>query len=170
MQDIPIRVIAITAEFANTVRNSRKAPQYGHPAHQELAGGYGPCRHCLKPFSVGQEDRILFTYNPFLRIGDVPFPGPVYIHAEECSRYEEDAGYPEQLRQYASVVTAYGDKQKLVAEQHIENGEQPTVVQNFLSDPQVRYVHVRDKSAGCFDFRIERLESVDEEEIQEHKC
>ncbi|MBV9737341.1 MAG: DUF1203 domain-containing protein, partial [Candidatus Eremiobacteraeota bacterium] len=66
------------------MRSLQTAPIYGHPAHIEVATGYGPCRHCLRTFNVGREQRILFTYDPFQGIEDVPLPGPVFIHAVPC--------------------------------------------------------------------------------------
>ncbi len=170
MSETFIRVMTITTEVATKVRQTKKSPQYGHPAHQELAGGYGPCRHCLKVFAIGKDERILFTYNPFQGVDDVPYPGPIYIHAEERERYPETSGYPEHLRKYGSVVSAYGAQQKLLAEEHVDDGSQPSVVERFLIDEAVRYVHVRDKTAGCFDFRIQRLDDAAGEDLQEHKC
>jgi hypothetical protein len=99
---IPIRVIAIPTSVAESVRRTNNAPGYGHPVHIDVASGYGPCRHCLKTFRVGEEKRTLFTYDAFQGIDSLPLPGPVFIHTEECLRYPEDAGYPEALRQYSS--------------------------------------------------------------------
>ncbi len=55
------RVIAIPEQIAQHVRATLKSPQYGHPAHVEVAKGYGPCRSCLQTFHTGEEQRILFT-------------------------------------------------------------------------------------------------------------
>lgn len=68
------------------------------------------------------------------------------------------------------MVSAYGAQQKLLAEEHVDDGSQPSVVESFLADEAVRYVHVRDKSAGCFEFRIQRLNDVDDEDLLEQKC
>src|SRR6476620_2558880 len=59
------RVVAVGSPITDVVRRTLKAPGYGHPAHVEVAAGYGPCRQCLRDFAVGQERRILFTYDPF---------------------------------------------------------------------------------------------------------
>lgn len=59
------KVVSLSKEVADQVRKMQKAPDYGHPAFTEVAGGYGPCRECLRTFHVGQENRILFTYDPF---------------------------------------------------------------------------------------------------------
>jgi hypothetical protein len=44
-------VIAVPETLAQEVRETLKAPRYGHPAHVERATGYGPCRLCLRCFS-----------------------------------------------------------------------------------------------------------------------
>jgi len=71
-------------------------------------------------------------------------------------RHPEDGGYPEGLRQYPSVLDAYGTGRRLVAEVLVDDGRQPKAIEELLSRPDVAYVHVRDKSAGCYDFRVER--------------
>ena len=83
------RVLPIDSKIAEQVRSTLKSPQYGHPAHKELATGYGPCRLCLKQFQTGEEDRILFTYNPFESLDSYPSPGPVFIHAKSCPGYDQ---------------------------------------------------------------------------------
>lgn len=154
---IPIRVIAILSAVAAQVRASKKAPRYGHPAHTEVAGGYGPCRHCLRTFHVGAENRTLFTYDPFDGIGQIPLPGPIFIHTEACERYAEDAGYPRDLRTHAAVLDAYTKGQRLVAQWHADAGGHDAAVQALLQLSDVSYIAVRDKEAGCYDFRIERM-------------
>jgi hypothetical protein len=151
-----IRVIAVPTAVASAVRETGKAPRYGHPAHREVASGYGPCRHCLKAFSVGRENRTLFTYDPFSGLHVTPLPGPVFIHSDHCERYPEDGGYPDGLRQYPSILMAYGKGRHLVAETQVDDGNQPETIQQLLDIAQVDYIHVHDKSAGCFDFRVER--------------
>ena len=51
----PYRIHGIPDALAAGVRTSMRSPQYGHPAHAELAGGYGPCRLCLS--TLRQIDR-----------------------------------------------------------------------------------------------------------------
>lgn len=153
---VPIRIVAIPTKVAELVRSSLKAPGYGHPAHTEVAAGYGPCRHCLRKFAVGEESRILFTYDPFFELESVPLPGPVFVHASGCERYPETAGYPEQLRDIPAVLSAYGDERRLMDEIQVTDGTQPAAINALLQRPEVRYVHVRDLSAGCYDFRVER--------------
>jgi hypothetical protein len=88
-------VTSVPAAIAREVRSSGRSPQYGHPAHAEIASGYGPCRCCLQPFVAGRDRRLLFTFNPF--DDGVPSPGPVFIHADACTPHS-GTGFPPGLR------------------------------------------------------------------------
>ncbi|HZQ91166.1 MAG TPA: DUF1203 domain-containing protein [Terriglobales bacterium] len=151
-----IRVVAMPTYTANKVRESMKSPGYGHPAHVEVATGYGPCRHCLRTFRVGEERRILFTFDPFYGLEPLPLPGPVFIHEEECERYDERGGFPEDLRAHRLTLNAYGAGRRLLAQEYVDDGAVEPVIERLLDDVGVRYVHVRDTEAGCYDFRVER--------------
>jgi Protein of unknown function (DUF1203) len=150
------KVIALPTEVADFVRLRMLAPKYGHPAFRSLANGYGPCRHCLRTFREGQEDRILFTYDPFDQILALPLPGPVFIHADRCDRYREDAGFPEDVRSHRLTVGAYAAGRKLVSEVYVENGNVEPVIEQLFANSSIKYLHVSDTGAGCYDFRIER--------------
>jgi hypothetical protein len=55
------RIQGIPDAIATAARESIKSPEYGHPAHGELATGYGPCRLCLQTFEVGRDERLLLA-------------------------------------------------------------------------------------------------------------
>ena len=152
-----LRVIAIPTEIADKVRATMSSPGYGHAAQTELATGYGPCRHCLRTFRVGEEQRILFTYDPFFGIEPFPLPGPVFIHADECSRYDEAAGFPEDMRSHRLTLDAYASNRRLLSEEHVDEPGIDTALSRLLAVPDVKYVHVRDRDAGCYDFRVEKV-------------
>ena len=151
------RIIAIPPKVADKVRATGKAPGYGHPAHVEIATGYGPCRLCLQTFRIGEESRILFTYDPFFGIEAIPLPGPVFIHAHRCERYPEHGGYPKEMMAHAAVLNAYAKGQNLVARVIVDaNDGHEAKVREVLNRSDVDYIEVRDREAGCFDFRVER--------------
>ena len=52
------RVVAVGSPTTDVVRQTLRSPGYGHPAHVEVAAGYGPCRQCLRDFAVGEDRRI----------------------------------------------------------------------------------------------------------------
>jgi Protein of unknown function (DUF1203) len=154
------RMIAITSLLADKVRETKLSPGYGHPVTAKVATGHGPCRHCLRPFAVGKDVRMLFTLNPFEGVAPIPQPGPVFIHEEACERYDETAGYPAELLPFAAVLDGYDADQMVRSRRMVSDGSQESAVREMMSDPLISYVMVRDGSAGCFDLRVERRENV----------
>ena len=152
----PFRVIAIPSDIADAVRSTHKSPGYGHPAHTETAGSYGPCRHCLRTFAIGREHRVLFTYDPFTGSESLPLPGPVFIHEAPCERYAADAGFPADMRSHPLTFNAYGRGRLLRAQEYVADGRVEPIIERLLARPDIDYIHVRDTRAGCFDFSIER--------------
>jgi hypothetical protein len=150
------RVVAIPSEVAEQVRNTGKSPNYGFPAHREVAAGRAPCRHCLKLIRKNEEELLLFTYDPFRELGEPPLPGPVYIHAAECSRHPESDSIPEEYRGRLLTLEGYGENRELVREIRVREGAEERAAEQMFSEPKIRYVNVRSTEAGCFLFRLER--------------
>jgi len=111
---------------------------------------------CLRTFSAGKERRTLFTYDPFDGVESLPLPGPVFIHAEACERYPEDAGYPAQLQKYPTTFNAYAKGRRLVAQEYVADGNVNETIQRLFLHGDVDYIHARNPEAGCYGFRIER--------------
>lgn len=149
-------VIAIPTKVADLARTTGKAPGYGHPTFTEVATGHGPCRHCLLTFEIGVERRILLTYDPFREVGCPPLPGPIFVHAEPCERHDDSAGYPDQLRGHAVTLQAFGEGRRLLQEEQVADGQVEPTLERMLTREDIKYIHVRDTEAGCYDFRIER--------------
>ena len=154
-------VIAMDEDVAAGVRATRSAPDYGHPAHAEIAADPAPCRVCLDGFSPGAERRLLFTYDPFRDTVDLPLPGPVFIHEDGCARYDAAAGFPPALRDRRLTFNAYGADRTLVARERTEAAaEVDAAIERLLDEPAVEYVHVRSTNAGCFLCRLDRTPSA----------
>jgi hypothetical protein len=153
---IEVRAIALPTEVAEQVWETMKSPGYGHPAFTAIAKGHGPCRHCLKPFRIGEEERTLFTYNPFRERDMIPVPGPVFIHTDRCERFGLESGYPAELLPYGAVIEGYGTEQQVLERRKVSDGTQEAVIREMFENASVRYVMVRDLKAGCFDLRVVR--------------
>jgi hypothetical protein len=153
------RMIAISSELAEKVRETKLSPGYGHPVTAKVATGHGPCRHCLRPFVVGEEVRMLFTLNPFYGVAPIPQPGPVFIHEDPCERYAETAGYPAELVPFGVVLDGYDAEQMIRRREMVTDGSQEAMIGEMMCDALIRYVMVRDAEAGCFDLRVERDKS-----------
>jgi hypothetical protein len=150
-----IRIVAMETEIAEQVRATLKAPVYGFPALLENAEDAAPCRHCLRTITPG-ERRILFTYDRFTGKESLPQPGPVYIHADACERYNEAAGFPEELRNSPRTVEAYAAGRKLKTQEYVADGRFEPVIEELFANPSVDYLQINSTTAGCFTFRIER--------------
>jgi Protein of unknown function (DUF1203) len=146
----------IDDELAAEVRRSMRSPQYGHPAHREVAQGYGPCRLCLRTFDVGKEERILFTYQPFRDAGSLPAPGPVFIHADACGRYER-AELPPDFRALPLVLEGYRTGGQLLAQERVGDRAPEEVLAGIFAEHAADYVHIRNGEAGCFMARVDRV-------------
>jgi hypothetical protein len=152
---IPMRVVAIPTEIAESVRRTLKDPQYGFPAYTNVAKEDAPCRHCLRMISPGMQ-QMLFTYDPFAGLETLPLPGPVYVHAGACERYPEDGGFPAALRQSPRTLNAYGRGRRLLAQEYVEGENVDSTIERLLERAEVDYIHVRSTTAGCYTFRVER--------------
>ena len=152
----PIRIVAIPTEIAEAVRTTMRAPGYGFPVHEEAGTDDAPCRHCLRLITAGKERRILFTYDRFSGVEELPQPGPVYIHVQACSRYAEDDGFPEELRSSPRTVEGYARGRRMVGQEYVADGKFEAAIQMLFSRPEVEYLQVHSTTAGCFTFRIER--------------
>lgn len=149
------RVIPISDDVAAEVRATMRAPGYGHPAHVEVAAGYGPCRSCLRTFRQGAEERVLFTYDAFAGVDAYPSPGPVFVHHEACEAWSGD-GFPPELRPLPLVLEGYGPGRWLVAREPVRGGAAEDALGRLFAHPAIDYVHVRNAEAGCYIARVER--------------
>jgi hypothetical protein len=149
------RVVAVSAEVAGSVRATSRSPQYGHPTSRETATGYGPCRSCLRTFRVGEEDRVMFTFDPFEGTGVPSAPGPVFVHADACEPFEGE-GFPPGLRELPLMFEAYGEDG--LPRVRVRTGPEAIEgdIARLLGDPAHRFVLVRNAEAGCYVARVER--------------
>jgi hypothetical protein len=123
------RCQGIDEALAAEVRSSMRSPQYGHPAHRELAQGRGPRRLCLRTFAVGEDDRILFTY-------DAP-------------------ELPPDFRALPLVFEAYRAGGELLARERV-GARNPDEVLAALLCGGADYLHIRNGEAGCFMAAVRR--------------
>jgi hypothetical protein len=151
------RVMPIASEIANEVRRTMVSPFGGLPAFSSVATGYGPCRSCLKTFNEGKEDRIYLTYNPFDGVSELPLPGPIFIHTEECEKFSGN-DFPQDLRRLPMIFEGFGNESNLVVSERVGVERLEDQADEILNTPQVEFIHIRNAEAGCFIARIENAE------------
>ena len=147
-------VIPIADTIADAARATLRSPQYGHPAHIEVATGYGPCRSCLATFRAGEEERLLFTYDAFAGIDAYPEPGPIFVHRERCAPHAGE-GFPAGLHGLPLTLEAFGAGRWMMRREHVGERDPAALLAELLALPGVRYVHLRNTEAGCFIARAE---------------
>jgi hypothetical protein len=153
MQDY--HIVGLTDEFAAEVRRTMRSPEYGHPAVREVATGTGPCRVCLRRFEVGLDERILFTYRSVVDEDTVGAPGPVFIHANACARYQ-DTRFPEDLYTLPVILEGRAPGNRVPRAVTVDGAQADGAIAELLAHPEVEYVHVRHGVAGCHIARVNR--------------
>ena len=108
---------------------------------------------CLRTFTVGKDERILFTYQPFLEPGSLPAPGPVFIHARECARYDASE-LPPDFRSLPLVFEAYRTGGELLTRARVGARNADEVLAALFE--RADYVHIRNGEAGCFMAAVRR--------------
>jgi hypothetical protein len=71
-------------------------------------------------------------------------------------RYEEQAGFPQDIRAHRLTLIAYGAGRQVLDEKCVESGSAEESVELLLANKDALYLHVRDTEAGCYDFTIEK--------------
>lgn len=150
------KIVPINSEIARSVRENMKSPQYGHPAFADVAKGYGPCRVCLKTFVKGAEERILFTYNAFENLSNLPLPSPVYIHKNKCEPFDDNK-FPPDLVDLPLLFESYAAESEIIKRETMNKENIETQIAEILASKDVEYINIRNAEAGCFVARIERL-------------
>ena len=149
-------VRALPQEVATHVRETGSDPKWGHPVLTQPATGFGPCRLCLRTFTEGAELRTLFTHDSYAGVAEFPQPGPVYIHADDCDRFEGD-GFPPDLRALKLTFEGVAAGPRVVALERTDGDDVENVIEGLLALPTVDYVNIRNTEAGCFVARVERV-------------
>lgn len=153
------KITAIPAAITSNVRSTLISPQYPSlAAATSVANGYGPCRSCLRVFDQGSDRRVYFTYNSFEGRSKLPDPGPVFIHENECERYEGE-GFPEDLKALPIVLEAFADESQLLSRTKLVPDKADDQIASILSDPLARFINLRNAEAGCFIATVERTEA-----------
>ena len=152
-----IRFVALATEIVDALR-SGAADANGHPPEQHIATSDGlPCRHCLQMITVG-EPYLILAHRPFPAAQPYAEIGPIFLHAEPCTRGGGTAAIPRFLASPSYIVRGYGPNDWIVygTGKVVPTGEVPQVAATLLDDSKIAYVHVRSASNNCYHCRIER--------------
>jgi hypothetical protein len=116
--------------------------------------GY-PCRRCLTDARVG-EPLILASADPFRTDSAYRGRSPIYLHSDGCPSADGSTTLPPIVFERPQAVRAYDADAMMLDAEIAEGSELENIVNHFLANPDVSYLHVHNALPGCFNFRIER--------------
>jgi hypothetical protein len=152
-----IRFVALETATVRALQQGRPDAN-GQPPERHVSNGNGvPCRHCLAHVGTG-ESYLILAHRPF----PVPQPyaevGPIFLHAEACSRREDSADIPSMLRSPQYLIRGYGADDRIVygSGRIVPTDQIPRLAREMLGDTRISYVHVRSASNNCYQCRIDR--------------
>jgi hypothetical protein len=129
----------------------------GQPPLVRVAEGLAnPCRHCLGLIAEG-EAKLVLAYRPFAALQPYAETGPIFLHQDECPRYDSPA-LPEWFEFLdPAIVRGYGEDDWIRYETGdvIPGRDLTASCQTILADPTIAYVHIRSKY-NCFQCRVDR--------------
>jgi len=123
---------------------------------RKAEGLANPCRHCLQLIAEG-DDKLVLSYRPFKGLQPYAEAGPIFLHRQLCSRYE-DHDLPAWFAYLQpAIVLGYGRDDWLRYEsggvvQGVQLGDSCRAA---LTDPETSYLHIRSRY-GCFQCRVDR--------------
>mgnify|MGYP000461565429 FL=1 len=156
------KIVPLTADYAKRIRETRK-DDFGHEVIEQVAKGRGPCRVSLKPFTVGEDKRLLLSHSPFEIDNAFNQPGPIFIHADEVEEYKDIYRFPPEIKadkeNFPLSLIGYSQSQKMVFTKLVGDADVDELIPEiFEANPKVAYLHARNAEACCYICRIERVE------------
>ncbi len=154
------RIVPLSSEYATQIRVT-KIDDFGHEVVEQIAKGKGPCRVSLKPFSIGEDTRLLFSHSPFEIDNAFNQPGPVFIHKKEVEPYADIHRFPPEIKadreNFPLTLIGYSKSQKMVYTKLVGDADVDQLIADiFDAEPKVAFLHARNAEAGCYICKIER--------------
>lgn len=131
---------------------------HGEPPLLRISEGLSnPCRHCLGLINEG-EPKLVLAYRPFAAPQPYAETGPIFLHQNQCARYDSEALPAWFAFLDPALVRGYGaDDWIRYQTADVVHGRAPAgACSSILSDASVSYVHIRSKF-GCFQCRVDRV-------------
>jgi len=155
------KIVPLSKEYADRIRTTQK-DDFGHKVTEQIASGRGPCRVSLKPFTFGEDIRLVFSHSPFSVDNAFNQPGPIFIHKKVVEPYTDVYRFPPEIKadKKNTPLTLVGyntDQQMVYARQVGDKDVDELIVSIFNKHPEVDYLHARNAEACCFICKIERL-------------
>jgi Protein of unknown function (DUF1203) len=151
----------IPSDVADRIRQTL-IDDFGNPLTVVATDSPAPCRHCLRIASAG-ERLIVFSYRPFSSIGPYAEVGPIFVHADACEAYDKPDQFPPDFVQRTLTMRGYNEHGTIETAELSVPGEPEASLERLLANERVRFVHVRNPAWGCYDFQVDRTQTLCDE-------
>ncbi len=155
---MPIRYEALSTDLVRALQ-AGALDANGHAPERRVSDGAGnPCRHCLTDIAAG-EPMLVLAHRPFSSVQPYSEQGPIFLHAEPCTRHDADTGMPSMFRERAGyLVRGYDRNDRIVYGSGfmVTPDALDARAADLLSQDGVAYLHVRSGSYNCYQCRIDR--------------
>ena len=115
-----------------------------------------PCRVSLRDADLGERVILLpFQHQP----GRSPYrgSGPIFVRENSAEASLEPNEVPEVLRTRLLSLRAYDANDMMVNADVVDGADVESILQRFLDNAAVSYVHVHFARPGCFACRVDRV-------------
>jgi hypothetical protein len=154
------RCIPVTTEIAERFRRTG-IDDNGNTLRriEATAEGGFPCRHCLRCATPG-ETMLLGSYNLPRPHGIYWTPSPIFLHAENCPRFEAENQVAPIVRANALVsVRVYDNADQCIYDlgQVCPGEDVDAPLTAALNDTRTAFINIHTARPGCLLSRVERV-------------
>ncbi len=153
-----IRFVAMETSVVEALRHGNPDSN-GQQAERRIAPDNGyPCRHCLGPIAKG-EPFLVLAHRPFPALQPYAELGPIFLHADGCTRGGGSDAIPAALGSAQYIVRGYGADDRIVYGTGgvVATAAIPARAAELLANPSIAYVHVRSAANNCYQCRVDRV-------------
>jgi len=157
MTTIQATFAPIRQDFLQRVRRDGR-DDLNQAVKRVVAKGGEPCRDALRRAMPGEE-LILASYSPFTVEGPYREFGPVFVFANDGDQPTESTlkiGAADTYLRDQFVVRAYSHDEEILDAALVAAPNAQETIDSFFTRDDVKFLHVRFPTYGCFACRIER--------------
>jgi Protein of unknown function (DUF1203) len=116
-----------------------------------------PCRVSLADADVGDE-LLLLPFDHLLTRSPYHASGPVFVRKGARRAVLEPGAIPPYVTRRWMSVRAYDAEDMMVAADVCDGSDVRGVIERFMADPAVAFLHLHNAKRGCFSCRVERVD------------
>ena len=153
-----VRFSAIPTTHARMLQQEGLDANNQTPERHISDGDGVPCRHCLTEVAAG-DPYLILSYRPFPEAQPYAESGPIFLHADECTRYTTEDKVPSIFQEGEQrLMRGYNTQNRIVygTGRIVESSQLENAAADIFADPEITYIHVRSAANNCYQCRIER--------------